>query len=510
MGPDSHGHSAAPAADAAEASSLWATPRHDIPAGIAVFFVALPLCLGIALACGVAPISGLIAGAVGGLVVPWISRSPLSVSGPAAGLTAIVLVGVNDVGFSNFLACIALAGAMQFCFGFFRVGAAASIVPSSVIKGMLAAIGLVIIVAELPSAFGVTELRAIVSKAHPGATLITGVSFVILLCWKKFVPKRLTWLPSSLVIVIVATALAAWLRSLPELALTSKMMVQVPTGGMSVLKSSLPSPSFSALLQPGTWALAATIAVVASIESLLSLEAIDLLDPLKRKSHADQELLAQGVGNLVSGMLGGLPITSVIVRSSANVSAGGRNGLSAVVHGALLVIALCFFAGWLDLIPIPCLAVILIDVGWKLCHPAVVRAQARLGYAQLFPFAATAIAVFMTNLLKGVMLGVIVGIAFVLRENVRGALEVKKQPGSVVIRFLRDGTFLTKPALRAALARVPDRTRITVDANDHFIDFDIKETLAKFQAQAGERGRKIQIDLIGIDIRAAAAAASAH
>jgi MFS superfamily sulfate permease-like transporter len=480
---------------------MWSTPHQDIPAGIVVFLIALPLCLGLALACGVAPVSGLIAGAVGGLVVPWISRSPLSVSGPAAGLTAIVVVGIQDVGgFANFLTCTVLAGAMQFCFGFLRIGAAAAIVPSSVIKGMLAAIGLLLIATELPVAFGVTEFQAILTDAHAGATLVSAVSAIILLTWRQVAPKRATWLSSTLVVVIVATALNEWwLHTVPRFALDGRMLVGVPAGGIEGLFFSLPSPSVDALLRPDVWALAATIAVVASIESLLSLEAVDLLDPLKRKSDADQELLAQGVGNFVSGMFGGLPITSVIVRGSANVSAGARNRLSAFVHGALLAVALLFFAPLLNRIPVPCLAVILMEVGWKLCHPGIVKKQAELGYGQLIPFAATAMAIFMTNLLKGVMLGVVVGVAFVLRENVRGSLEVTKEPGRIVIRFLRDGTFLTKPALRAALARIPDRAHVVVDANDHFIDFDIMESLMTFRAEALERGRKIRLELIGID-----------
>jgi MFS superfamily sulfate permease-like transporter len=341
--------------------------------------------------------------------------------------------------------------------------------------------------------------------------MISAVSAIILMTWHQLAPRRATWLSSTLVVVVVGTALNEWWKySVPQFALDSSMLVGVPAGGFRELVSSLPSPAFDALLRPDVWALAGTIAVVASIESLLSLEAIDMLDPLKRKSDADQELLAQGVGNFISGMFGGLPITAVIVRSSANVAAGARNGLSAIVHGGLLVAALFFFPTWLNRIPIACLAVILMDVGWKLCHPRILRRQAQLGYAQLIPYAATAVAIFVTNLLKGVMLGVLVGVAFVLRENVRGSLEVKKEGGAFVIRFMRDGTFLTKPALRAALARVPDRVRVIIDANDHFIDFDIKEVLGKFMAEAAERGRRVQIDLVGIDLPISPAASSAH
>lgn len=489
---------------------LWSTPQYDVPAGIVVFLVALPLCLGLALACGVAPVSGLIAGAVGGLVVPWISRSPLAVSGPAAGLTAIIVVGVQDVnGFQNFLTCTVLAGAMQFCFGFLRIGAAAAIVPSSVIKGMLAAIGLLLIGTELPMAFGVKEFSAILTEADGGATLVSVVSAVVLLTWHQIVPRRLNWLSSTLAVVLVGTLLNEWwLKTAPTFGLDATLLVGVPTGGLKELLSSVPSPSFAALARPEVWGLAATLAVVASIESLLSIEAMDLLDPWKRKSDADQELLAQGVANFISGLFGGLPITAVIVRGSANVAAGARNGLSALLHGALLLVALLFFATSLNRIPIACLSVILIDVGFKLCHPSVIKQQAKLGYSQLIPFAATALAIFMTNLLKGVLLGVVVGIAFVLRENVRGSLEVTKEPGRVVIRFLRDGTFLTKPALRTALARIPDRVQVIVDANDHFIDFDIREVLAKFQDEAIERRRMIQMEFVGMELASAAAAST--
>lgn len=492
--------------------ALWSTPHQDVPAGIVVFLVALPLCLGLALACGVAPASGLIAGAVGGLVIPWISRAPLSVSGPAAGLTAIIVVGIQEVnGFSNFLTCTVLAGAMQFCLGFLRVGTAASIVPSSVVKGMLAAIGLLLIGTELPVAFGVHDFHSILTEPVPAATIISAISAVILFSWQQIAPRGVTWLSSSLAVVLITTCLNEWwLRTAPTFALGRALLVGVPTGGFQELVASVPSPSLSALLRPEIWGLAATIAVVASIESLLSLEAIDLLDPLKRKSDANQELLAQGVGNFISGMLGGLPVTSVIVRSSANVNAGARNGLSSVVHGILLAIALLFFAPLLNRIPVACLSVILMDVGLKLCHPRVVKRQAELGYEQLIPFAVTAIAIFATNLLKGVMLGVLVGIAFALRENVRGSLDVNREPGRVVIRFVRDGTFLTKPALRTALASVPDHAHLIVDANGHFVDFDIKEVLAKFKAEAIERSRDISLELIDIDMPQAAATASAH
>jgi MFS superfamily sulfate permease-like transporter len=493
-------------------ATLWSTPETDLPAGVVVFLVALPLCLGLALASGVPAISGLVAGAVGGLIVPWISRAPLSVSGPAAGLTAIVVSGIQEVGgLPNFLTAVVLAGAIQFCFGLLRIGVAASIVPTSVVRGMLAAIGLLLIATELPAVFGVTSLRAILSGPRPEAAVISGVSLFIIISWHRVAARFPSWLSSSLVVVVAATVINEWWRhAVPKSALLGNLLVHVPTGGVSGLRASLPQPSLEAISRPEVWALAVTLAVVASIESLLSLEAIDLLDPLKRKSDANRELLAQGVGNFISGLCGGLPITSVIVRGSANVAAGARNGLSSVVHGLLMLISMFALASLINRIPVACLAVILIDVGWKLCHPRILKKQLENGYAQAAPYISTMVAIFLTNLLKGVMLGVLVGIGFVLRDHVRGSLEIVEQPGSFVIRLHRDGTFLIKPALRAALARVPHRTQLTVDAQNHYVDIDVKELLAKFDAEAREHNKEIEIDLVGIEIPASLATQMAH
>ena len=315
--------------------SFFAFPKQDIVAGAVVFLVALPLCLGIAVACGVPPVSGLIAGVIGGLVVPLFSRSPLSVTGPAAGLTSIVLIEVQRLGgLKPFFAAVVIAGLIQIFLGLVKAGRFAALVPSSAIKGMLAAIGITIVLKQIPVALGVSGgFKDIPSQFSMGPTVLTALSLAILLIWPKTPLKKITFLPAALVVVVLSTLLGIAMEAVPALALAAAHKVVVPTGGAAGLWAALSHPEPGAFLQSGVWVAGAALAIVASIETLLSLQAVDRLDPLRRRSPPDRELLAQGLANTASGLLGGLPVTAVIVRSGANVAAGGRERLSSFVHG---------------------------------------------------------------------------------------------------------------------------------------------------------------------------------
>jgi MFS superfamily sulfate permease-like transporter len=475
--------------------------KEDALAGVVVFLVALPLCLGIAIACGVPPVSGLVAGIVGGLVIPWISRSSLSVSGPAAGLTSVVLAEVSQLGgIGPFLTAVVIAGVFQCLLGVMRTGRFAAIVPSSVIKGMLAAIGITIIWKQLPVLFGVTGgLGDIASQKHFGALLIGALSLVILLIWPSTPMARYRTISPALIVVVLASVLAMVFAGSPLLSLQPEHYVDVPLGGIVALYSALPKPDLAAFSIPATWVAGATIAIVASIETLLSLQAVDRLDPLKRHSPPDRELLAQGVANSISGALGGLPLTAVIVRSSANVAAGAKERFAALVHGALLLVAVVLAGPLINRIPLACLAAVLIQVGLNLCKPAMFRMQVKLGLTQLLPFAVTIAAVLALDLLKGVIVGIIVGILFVLYENSQRAVVTQRDADGVLrMRFRRDGTFVSKPSIVSTLDDVDDGEHLVIDGTGEYIDHDVKEVLATFIEDA--RHRRINVTVIGIDM----------
>ena len=484
--------------------SMFGHIKEDSVAGFVVFLVALPLCLGIAIACGVPPVSGLIAGIVGGLVVPWISRSPLSVTGPAAGLTSIVLVEVQNLGGVNpFLTAVIIAGLLQFVLGVIRAGRFAALVPSSVIKGMLAAIGITIIMKQLPVAVGSDGgLSTMLSQHNPGAVTIALISLAILYGWKHTPLAKIKLIAPALVVVLVASALAAAFAGSPTFALEARHFVDVPLGGVGALYNALPRPEWAVITSPAVWIAGATIAVVASIETLLSLQAVDRLDPLKRHSPPDRELLAQGAANAVSGFLGGLPVTAVIVRSSANVAAGGRERFSALVHGLLLLCAVLFAGSLLNRIPLACLAAVLIQVGLNLCKPALFTTQVKLGITQLLPFAITIAAVLALDLLKGVIVGIFMGIAFVLYENSKRAVVAEKDEAGIwQLRFRRDGTFVSKPGIMSTLDEVDDGESVVIDGTGEYIDHDVKEVLATFIEDAHHRN--ITVTVRGIDLTTA-------
>ncbi|MCA9549722.1 MAG: SulP family inorganic anion transporter [Myxococcales bacterium] len=499
------------------------TARSDLPAGLVVFLVALPLCLGIALASGVPLLSGIVAGIVGGLVVPLVSRAPLSVSGPAAGLTAIVLTGVADLGsFEAFLTATVLAGVLQAGLGALRAGGLGALVPSSVIKGMLAAIGLILILKQLPHAVGYdvesfgsdaflaptgentfSLITHALSAFEWGAVLISALSLALLIGWPKTPFGKLPFLPAALMVVLAGTGVNMLLLAYaPEMALAPTHLVSLPTvDGPMGLWAALHSPDWGALASPATWTVAVTIALVASIETLLSVEAVDGLDPQRRATPTSRELVAQGLGNTVSGFLGGLPITSVIVRSSANVAAGGRTRLSAVVHGAFLLGAVLFLSRYIMMVPLACLAAILLQVGYKLVRPSLVRKLWGHGMDQFVPFAVTVVAILFTDLLRGVLVGLVVGLVFVLRNKAHRTFTMAQEGEQVVLRINKDVSFIHVPALMNVLRGLPDGTRLKIDATGaEFIDFDIREKLQDFVESAPLRGIEVELEGVYADM----------
>lgn len=493
------------------------SPRDDLPAALVVFLVALPLCLGIALASGAPLLAGIVSGVIGGLVVGSLSGSPLSVSGPAAGLAVIVLAGVTELGYPAFLTAVVLAGALQVLLGYLRAGALAHFVPASVVHGMLAAIGLILILKQIPHALGYDvdfegdesfieasggntfwDLYAAVMAAEPGAVLVFAVALVALLLWGRVAPRLPggVWLPPPLMAVLAGTlanlGLGLWL---PEWQLQASHRVGLPAlASAADFAASLSFPDFSRVLDAGVLRLALTIGVVASVESLLSVEASDKLDPRKRVTPMNRELKAQGVGNLIAGLVGALPVTAVIVRSSANVTAGGKTKLSTIVHGALLLVSALLLAPVLNLVPLAALAAVLIVMGWRLTRPRVLMAQRRHGPSQFVPFMVTLVAILLTDLLVGICIGVLVGVFFVVRSNFQSALVVTRDGGMVLVRFAKDVSFLNKPALIEAFTSIPDDMQVIIDGTRaQFIDHDIRECIDDFLAAAPTRGIEVEL-----------------
>ncbi len=497
--------------------------KRDGPAGTVVFLVALPLCLGIALASGAPLFAGVIAGAVGGIVVSILSGSQLSVSGPAAGLTVIVATAIRELGsFQSFLAAVVLAGLLQFLLGVARLGAIADYVPNSVIKGMLAAIGLVIVLKQIPHALGrdkdfegdfsflrngesntLTDIIAGVLSASPGAMIIALSSLLILVYWDGFAGwagRFVQLVPAPLVVVAAGIGinhalglfLPAWKMAAPE------HMVALPVAdSIGGYFSQFVSPDFQALARPQVWIVAATLAVVGSLESLLSLEAADRLDPYRRISSPNRELRAQGVGNLISGLLGGLPITSVVVRTSANVYAGAMTWMSSFIHGVLLFAATLLIPAVLNLTPLACLASILIVIGFKLTRPVLYRQMFRLGWSQFIPFAVTVAAIVFTDLLKGVLIGLACGIFFVIRANHHAAITVVRQDNYYLMRFNKDASFVNKNELRSRLRRIPAGSHLIIDGRKAlYIDHDIHEVVEDFRLLAPHKN--ITLEFTGI------------
>lgn len=496
----------------------------DLAAGLVVFFVAVPLCLGIALASGAPLFSGIVAGIIGGLVIGVLSKSQLSVSGPAAGLAAIVLAAITDLGaFDIFLCAVIIAGVIQLALGFLKAGSIANYFPSNVIEGMLAGIGLIIILKQLPHAVGYDKdyegsesftgidggntfsfLADAVNFITPGAVVIALISIGLMLTWEKVdFLKKIKVLPGPLVAVVVGVLLnELFVMTNSPLAITREHLVNLPVpASFGEFFAQFALPNLNGFSDSRVWVHGLTIAIVASIETLLCLEAVDRLDPLKRYSPTNRELKAQGVGNIISGLIGGLPITSVIVRSSANVNSGGKTKISTIFHGALLLICAGSIPFLLNKIPLAVLAAILLLTGYKLAKPALFKKWYAAGFYQFFPFVVTVAAIVFTDLLLGVALGMIISIFFILRENLKSPYffqHNEHHTGEIIhINLAQEVSFLNKAAIKLTLENLPPDSYVIIDASEAlFIDHDVLELLKEFrEIKAVERN--IRVECVG-------------
>lgn len=476
---------------------------NDFAASIVVFLVALPLCLGIALASNAPLFSGLIAGIIGGIVIGLASRSHLSVSGPAAGLSAIVAGAIALLpSFEAFLLAVVIAGIFQIALGFAKAGIIGDYVPNSVIKGMLAAIGLILILNQVPhllgddshfeSDEGVPQAKGNIfsnfifafGNVNTTALLIGGVCLVFYFLWEKLVSGKkgfIRFVPAPLIVVILAVIINYFFQQ-KGTGLNGEHLVVIPqASSANEFFSFFSSPDWGMIMNKNVWIIAITLALVASLESLLSIEAIDDLDPYQRVTPTNRELKAQGLGNLFSGLLGGLPVTSVIVRSSANVNAGAKTKMSTIYHGILLLVSVAFVPAILNMIPKTALAAILIFTGYKLAKPALFIAFYKKGWDQFLPFVITIVAILSTDLLKGVIIGIGVGLFFVIRSNFRSSVVVVNDNNRYLIRLRKDVSFLNKPIIKKKLEEVPENSHVLIDAGRaDFIDKDIIEVIEDF------------------------------
>ncbi|WP_239106978.1 SulP family inorganic anion transporter [Flavobacterium macrobrachii] len=561
--------------------NLFANLKSDFASGLVVFLVALPLCLGIALASGAPLFSGIISGIVGGIVVGYLSQSHISVSGPAAGLTAIVLTAITDLGaFNVFLLAVLIAGIIQLALGFLRAGSISNYFPTNVIEGMLAGIGVIIILKQIPHAFGYdadyegdetftqadgqntfSELFNIIDFIHPGAVIITIISLIILIMWPKVdVLKRIKLVPPALVAVIVSILLNEFfIITGNSLAISQSHLVSLPVPTtLEEFKSIIILPDFTAITNSKVWVVAFTIAVVASIETLLCIEAADRMDALKRHTDTNIELKAQGIGNVVSSLLGGLPMTSVVVRTSANNDAGAKSKMSSIIHGVLLLISVLAIPVILNKIPLATLAAVLLMVGYKLAVPNIKHfadympkevnlllislVLVIIGYTNsvsaiaisalavitvfillycfykssisiefkknvtrnqyiYFPFFATTLAVVFTDLLKGVALGMIISIIFVLRGNMQRAYNFRKEvykDGDIIhIDLAQEVSFLNKAAVKTTLNSIPDNSKVIINASDTvYIAHDVLDLIKEFK-KIKAKEQNIKVKFIG-------------
>ncbi|TDQ75253.1 SulP family inorganic anion transporter [Sphingobacterium yanglingense] len=497
--------------------------KYDFPASIVVFLVALPLCLGIAMASGAPLFAGILTGVIGGLVVASFSGSQLSVSGPAAGLTTIVYGAIQQLGaYETFLLAVVIAGIVQLVLGIIKAGMIGNFFPSSVILGMLTAIGITIILKQLPLAFGMTGAHAfeledgggiaafkdtVFAAVNLGAAVICFLSLAILIYWPSI--KGLNKLPAPLAVVIVGITLGFAFQGTPfALTIGETHFVAIPTvSSFEEFTGLFIFPDFTQIVNPDVWMVAVTIAVVASLETLLSIEAVDKLDPFKRVSPTNRELVAQGVGNMTSGLLGGIPLTSVIVRSSANANSGGRTRQSAILHGIWLLLAVLAIPFVINLIPLACLAAILLHTGYKLAKPALFKSMYGKGLDQFIPFIVTVIAIVATDLLKGVGIGILVSMFYIFRANIQNAFifDFTKDPetddqadSKVVITLAEEVTFLNKAAIQKQLYDLPKAVKsVTINGrNSKFIDKDVIEVIKDYEQNALSKG--VEISLIDI------------
>ena len=495
----------------------------DLSASVVVFLVALPLCLGIAMGSGAPMFAGIIGGIVGGIVIGSLSGSHLSVSGPAAGLTVIVAAGITRLpSFEAFLLAVFLAGVFQIILGFVKAGVIGDYIPSSVITGMLAAIGLILILKQIPHFLGYnvnfegdetfeqkdkdntfSGIFHSISNSAPLAVIIGTIALLIQVLWDKVLTKK--WnvfrlIPVPLVVVLSALLINYYfLGQQHPWALKNGHLVNIPVAdSFQGFTSFFRSPDFSFFGNPIVWTTAFTIAIVASLETLLSIEAADELDPFNRVTPTNRELKAQGVGNVVSGLLGGLPLTSVIVRTSANVNAGAKTKMSTIVHGTLLLLSAAFIPMVLNLIPLSALAAVLIYTGFKLAKPSIFIKFYRKGFDQFMPFVITIVAILLTDLLIGIMIGIGAGLFFVLRSNFRTSVFVVNDDNKWLVRLRKDVSFLNKPILKSKLEQVPGNSYVLIDAvRADFIDKDIIEVINDFLRHAHLKNITVEIKKSG-------------
>ncbi len=500
--------------------SQW---KSDLPASIVVFFVALPLCLGIAMASGAPLFSGLIAGIVGGVVVGAISNSSLGVSGPAAGLTVIVLTAIERVGgFDAFLVTVVLAGVIQIVLGLIRAGVIGHYFPSAVIKGMLSGIGIIIILKQIPHAMGYdadyegdlsfiqvdgentfTELLKTLDAITPGAIIVCLISLAILLLWDNFIPKKralFKLIQGPLIAVVVGIVYQVVTASyFPEFSLGAKQLVNIPvTNDAGEFFSQFTLPDFSYIFRSEIWLTAFTIAVVASLETLLSVEATDKLDPFKRSTNTNRELIAQGSGNMVSGLLGGLPITQVILRSSANIQSGGKTKLSTMLHGVFLLICVSTIPFVLNLVPLSVLAAILLVIGFKLVNPASIKEMYKQGWSQFLPFATTIVGVVLTDLLTGIILGIVMAVIILLYNSYKNSHLLHREDldqGKVIkLTLAEEVFFINKGTIINTLNKIPRDSQVIIDMSKSVhIDVDVLEVITDFRTKAVEKNIKVNM-----------------
>lgn len=503
---------------------FFAHLKNDLPASLVVFLVALPLCLGIALASGAPPISGVIAGIVGGILVGAVSGSHLGVSGPAAGLAVIVLNSISDLkSFELFLCAVILTGVFQIVLGVIRAGVLAYYFPSNVIKGMLAGIGLIIILKQIPHAIGynhdyegsmffdqpehentISAFSTMLGYVNVGSILIAALALGVLILWEKPFIKRtfLGAIPGPLLAVMMGIGLGLAFQGSAMLALGSDFFVSLPDIDFTQLSATLQTPDWSGFTHPSVWKVAMVMCIVASLETLLCVEATDKLDPERRVTPTNRELVAQGLGNAVAGLIGGLPITQVIVRSSANLQSGGKTKISAIFHGFWLLASLLLIPGLLRMIPLASLAAVLLVVGYKLAKPELFVSMWKKGVYQFVPFTATVLGVVFTDLLTGVMIGMGIGIVAILYSNYRIPFhfdEERYKVGEPVrIELSEDVSFLNKASVRRTLENLPRGAHVVIDATSNVrLDPDVEEILHDAKVRAPARG--VRLEFVGLD-----------
>ena len=497
-------------------NNLFKEFKSDLPASIVVFFVAVPLCLGIALASGAPLFSGIIAGIVGGIIVGIASGSSLGVSGPAAGLAVIVLTSIATLGsWPAFLLAVVIAGIIQLILGFAKAGFIAYFFPSSVIKGMLTGIGLLIILKQIPHALGwdkdavgddaffqadgqntFSEIIKALDFFTPGAVLIAVISLAILILWDSVLTKKhkiFQLIQGPIVVVILGIAMNYLFKAgTLDFSLAEDQVVRLPVANnLSEFLSQFTFPDFSAITNFEVWKIAIVLAIVASLETLLSVEATDKMDPNKRVTPTNRELKAQGLGNIFSGLIGGLPVTQVIVRSSANISFGAKTKMSAILHGMFLLISAITIASVLNMIPLASLAAVLLMVGYKLAKPKLFKQMYKLGWEQFIPFIATVIGILATDLLKGITIGILFGIFYTLRHSYRNSHYMKEtvttEEGHEVHHLVlaEEVSFFNKASVIKELEEIPKNSKVIIDCtNSKSIAYDVVELIRDFRSNA--------------------------